>query len=391
MIWKLQKKTLLPLQIFGYGITLFIGITISLITLTAYTDISPILYSESDVFNDKSVIVSKKISIIKTLDKERIYFTNEELKEIENKDFVKEVSKFNKATNYKIFLSSDMFGFGSDLFFESVPDKFLDVDSEKWEWEEGSDFVPIMMPEDYLQLYNLGFAESQGLPLLSKKTVSLASFNIRLTGVNKSKKFKSSIVGFSSKINSILVPEDFLKWANKEFGNYEESKTSRILVEFSNPNDESIIEFFKKNNYEVNQDKLEKNKLIFFFKLSFLFVFLISIIIVILSIGFVILSVNLIFQKNKDILINLYNIGFSLKQITFFYKLIISMVTAISILLSLISSLWIRNLYSAKLISYFDIEVSNSVLFISSISLLIVLLILLNFMIVKRIKNILVS
>ena len=163
------------------------------------------------------------------------------------------------------------------------------------------------------------------------------------------------------------------------------------MVEFSNPNDESIIEFFKKNNYEVNQDKLEKNKLIFFFKLSFLFVFLISIIIVILSIGFVILSVNLIFQKNKDILINLYNIGFSLKQITFFYKLIISMVTAISILLSLISSLWIRNLYSAKLISYFDIEVSNSVLFISSISLLIVLLILLNFMIVKRIKNILVS
>ena len=140
---------------------------------------------------------------------QRIYFTNEELKEIENKDFVKEVSKFNKATNYKIFLSSDMFGFGTDLFFESVPDKFLDVDSEEWEWKESSDYVPIMLPEDYLQLYNLGFAESQGLPLLSKKTVSLASFNIRLTGVNKSKKFKSSIIGFSSKINSILVPEDF--------------------------------------------------------------------------------------------------------------------------------------------------------------------------------------
>ena len=49
MIWKLQKKTLLPLQIFGYGITLCIGITIALITLTIYTDFKPILQSESDV------------------------------------------------------------------------------------------------------------------------------------------------------------------------------------------------------------------------------------------------------------------------------------------------------------------------------------------------------
>ena len=99
-------------------------------------------------------------------------------------------------------------------------------------------------------------------------------------------------MGFSSKINSILVPEEFLNWANKEFGNHKENNPSRILVEFTNPNDERIIEFLKENNYEVNKDKLEKNKLIFFFKMAFIFVFVIAIIIILLSITLILLSIN---------------------------------------------------------------------------------------------------
>ena len=99
MIWKLQKKTLLPLQIFGYGITLCIGITIALITLTIFTDLKPILQSESDVFNHNAVIVNKKLSegvigdIVTNLVKDRIYFSSEELTEFEDQDFVKEPNK----------------------------------------------------------------------------------------------------------------------------------------------------------------------------------------------------------------------------------------------------------------------------------------------------------
>ena len=253
MIWKLQKKTLLPLQIFGYGITLCIGLIIALITLTIYTDLKPILESESDVFNDNAVIVNKKISILSNINKDKIYFTEEELKDFEDQDFVKEIARFNKATNFNIFLSLDMFNLGSQLFFESIPDKYLDKDSDKWKWEEGSDFVPIMMPEDYLKLYNLTFSpQSKDLPLLSPKTISKVEFDVHLSGDNKRKTFRGSVVGFSSKINTILVPEDFLNWANKEFGNHEKNKASRILVEFHDPNDERIIEFLNENNYEVN-------------------------------------------------------------------------------------------------------------------------------------------
>ena len=387
MIWKLQKKTLLPLQIFGYGITLCIGITIALITLTIYTDLKPILQSESDVFNDNAVIVNKKISILSNINKDKIYFTKEELRDFEDQDFVKEIAKFNKATNFKIFLSSDMFNFGSDLFFESIPDKYLDIESDKWKWEEDSDFIPIMMPEDYLNLYNLGFAESQGLPLLSQKAISLAEFNVHLSGDNKRKKFSGSIVGFSAKINSILVPEEFLNWANKEFGNHQENKTSRILVEFNNPNDERIIEFLKEHNYEVNKEKMEKNKLIFFFKMAFVFVFVIALIIILLSITLILLSINLIFQKNKAVLINLYLLGYQIKQISYYYKLLISIVTLFSVFISLMITLMVRSVYSEKLVSYFNFEISNNFIYTNVMIISVLLLILLNVLIERKIRN----
>ena len=387
MIWKLQKKTLLPLQIFGYGITLCIGITISLITLTIYTDLKPILESESDVFNDNAVIVNKKISILSNINKDKIYFTEEELRDFEDQDFVKEIAKFNKATNFKIFLSSDIFNIGSELFFESIPDKYLDIESDDWKWEKGSDFVPIMMPEDYLKLYNLGFAESQGMPLLSEKVISKAKFDVHLSGSNKRQSFKGGIVGFSSKINSILVPEEFLNWANKEFGNHKENNPSRILVEFTNPNDERIIEFLKEHNYEVNKEKMEKNKLIFFFKMAFVFVFVISLIIILLSITLILLSINLIFQKNREVLINLYFLGYQIKQISYYYKLLISIVTLFSIFISLMITLMIRSVYSEKLISYFDFEISNTFIYTNVMIISVLLLILLNILIERKIRN----
>ena len=348
----------------------------------------PILESESDVFNDNAVIVNKKISILSNINKDKIYFTEEELKDFEDQDFVKEIARFNKATNFNIFLSLDMFNLGSQLFFESIPDKYLDIDSDKWKWEEGSDFVPIMMPEDYLKLYNLTFSpQSKDLPLLSPKTISKVEFDVHLSGDNKRKTFRGSVVGFSSKINTILVPEDFLNWANKEFGNHEKNKASRILVEFHDPNDERIIEFLNENNYEVNKEKMEKNKLIFFFKMAFVFVFVIALIIILLSITLILLSINLIFQKNKAVLINLYLLGYQIKQVSYYYKLLISIVTLFSVFISLMITLMVRSVYSEKLISYFDFEISNTFIYTNVMIISVLLLILLNVLIERKIRN----
>ena len=395
MIWILQRKTLIPVQIIGYAITLIIGVSIALTTVVGYLDIKPILDSESEVLNDNAVIVSKKISVLQTVNKQSIYFTKDELKEFEEEPFVKNISFFNKATNFKISLSAEGMPFSTEMFFESIPDRFLDKkinQDPNWQWYEDSEFVPIVIPENYLQLYNLGFAESQNLPVLSEEFISnTAKFTINIKGNDREQSFESGILGFSKKINTILVPESFLNWANKEFGNYQDRQVNRLLVEFNDPNDERIIEYLEDNNYIVNQEKLERNKLTFFFKLSFLFVFIIAIVIVLLSISFILISINLIFHKNKEVLRNLYNLGYNNIQISTFYNIVISGVTCFSVISSIILTTYIRSVYAKKLVSYFDIELDHTMIYMIASAIILILLFSLNIIIFRRVKKIIIN
>lgn len=390
MLLKLQKKTLVRTQLIGYTITLFIGVFIILSIMQLFIDAKPLLNQQTDVFNNKSVVISKEISAFKTVDKEKIYFTVSEIEELKGQKFVKNISAFNSA-NFKIkaYLSESENTpiFYTDLFFESIPDSYLDVKSEAWQWDALVNFVPIIIPESYLNLYNFGFAESQGLPVLSKNTISQITFNLNVYGNDKSKVYNSKIVGFSNKINSILVPEDFLSYANKEFGRINSSRISRVLVEFNNPTDERILHFFNDNNYSISEEKLEFSKLTFFFKSALFFIILIAVIIIILSISFILLSFNLIIQKNKTLIINLYAIGYSYQKISKFYQLIISITTVLSIFLAVLISDLIRSLYLDKFKNLFDFSVSENRIFIIGILLVVLLVFLYNVILIKTIKR----
>ncbi|MFY0629422.1 MAG: ABC transporter permease [Flavobacteriaceae bacterium] len=391
MLLKLQKRTLVPSQILGYTITLFIGIAIILTTLQLYLDARPLLYKDSNIFKSKSAVISKRISVLKSLDKERIYFSESEIANLKNQPFTKDISMFTSAT-FKISAragaSNNVPMFYTDLFFESVAQKYLDVETEEWGWDESLDFIPIVIPEDYLNLYNFGFAESQGLPVLSKNTISQVEFNIQISGNQQSKTFKSKIVGFSSKINSILVPEEFLLWANQKFGETPVQKTSRILIEFNDPSDEAILKYFNDNNYSIDKENLEFSKLIFFFKSALIFVFVIAIIIIVLSIAFILMSINLIIQKNKELILNLYSIGYSHQRIAKFYRIVISSITVFSILVAVIVSISIRSMYLEKFETFFDFTENSNRILLSGFLLALLLIGVYNFLLIRNIKRI---
>jgi len=390
MLVKLQKKTLVKIQLLGYILTLCIGTLIVLTTLQLYADVKPLLTEQTNIFNDKSAVISKQVSVFKTLNKEKIYFTAKEIAELEAQPFVKQVSTFNNA-DFKIKAFSNQSEkiplFQTDLFFESIPDTFIDVSSKEWKWDETSEIVPIIISESYLKLYNFGFAESQGLPVLSKNTITQISFNLKVSGNLKSQVFKSKIVGFSNKINSILVPESFLKKANDTFGRGNVSRVSRLLVAFNNPTDKRILKFFNENNYAINKDKLEFSKLTFFFNSALFFVILIAVIILCLSVAFVILSFNLIIQKNKEQIVNLGAIGYNYKAISKFYQVVFSMATVIAILPAIVLSICIRTIYLEKVKELFEFSKSGSVILLIGFTLMIVLCLIYNTIIVSKIKS----
>lgn len=357
MLYKLQRKTLVPVQIIGYLITLFIGVSILIATLQFFVDVRSLLSEQTDVFSKKSVIVSKQVSLFKTFNKDGVYFDAEEIEELRSQPFVEEVSTFTNA-GFEVSAFTDKSGnvpmFYTDLFFESVPDAYLDVTTDDWKWEPDSDFIPIIIPENYLNLYNFGFAESQGLPVLSKNTITKIQFNIQIAGNGKRKVFKSNIVGFSDKINSILVPMDFLTWANANYSNTEKRKVSRLLVAFKDPSDKAILQFFNAHNYNINKQDLEFTKVIFFFKTGLLFVLLVAVIIIVLSVAFILMSKNLILQKNATTILNLYYIGYSPKQIGKFYQMLTAGVTFVAIVLALICCTLVRGYYLDKFSNMFE-------------------------------------
>jgi hypothetical protein len=390
MLVKLQKKTLVKTQLLGYVLTLCIGTLIMLTMLQLYTDVKPLLVEQTDIFSDKSAVISKQVSVFKTINKEKIYFTPKEVATLDAQPFIKKVSTFNNA-DFKIKAFSNQSEkiplFQTDLFFESISDNYIDVASKEWEWGETSEIVPIIISESYLKLYNFGFAESQGLPVLSKNTITQITFNLKVSGNLKSQVYKSKIVGFSNKINSILVPESFLKSANNTFGRSNVSRVSRLLVSFNNPTDKRILKFFNENNYAINKDKLEFSKLTFFFNSALFFVILIAIIILCLSIAFVLLSFNLILQKNKEQIVNLGAIGYSYKAIAKFYQVVFSMATIIAILPAIILSVYIRTRYLEKVKELFEFSKSGSMILSIGFILMIVLCLIYNVIIVKKIKS----
>ena len=394
MLWKLQKKTLIPTQIVGYLFTLFIGTAIILTTIQLYLDVKPLLFHQSDVFKNNATIICKNISVFKTMDKKKIYFTRQELEEIKNQPFVKNVSLFNSA-GFKIHAfterSDNIPAFYTELFFESIPDEYLDVMPKAWEWLPGHNFIPIIIPENYVNLYNFGFAETQNLPVLSKNVISQFKFNIEISGNRKREIYKSKIDGFSNKINSILVPEKFLSWANAEYGNETANNVSRLLVEFNNPSDERILSYFNEKNYAVDKQDLEFNKLLFFFKSALIFVLFVAITIVLLSASFILLSINFIIQKNKELILNLYNIGYNHRKIALFYQMVISIITLVSIGAAMFVGFFIRNYYLSAFVRLFDFESLGNKIVVIGALLLITLLLSYNFLLVKSIKKTVVS
>ncbi|MBK8563580.1 MAG: hypothetical protein IPN76_09590 [Saprospiraceae bacterium] len=248
ILWKGKSKWLL----IGAAIGAFIGLFLLLATLQFYCDVQNLLTGDASP-DDQYVQINKKINLFNTLGI-KSSFTNEEIEALNQKPFIQSVGRF-KANDFKANASSDMLGFYTELFFESIPLDFLDAQEPDFRWSEGQNTLPILISKDYLALYNFGFAPSQGLPQVTPSTISKLNMEISISGNGKKQEFSGRIVGFSERINSILVPPDFMAWANANFGG-EAGPTSRLILKVDNPMNKELQAYLKEQGYEVSTGRL---------------------------------------------------------------------------------------------------------------------------------------
>lgn len=344
ILWHLLRKNLALGQLIGYILATLLGLTIVLMTLQFSEDLRPVFNEKGGIFAHDYLLISKKVSVFKTLGITKSSFSKEELQELADQPFVNKVSPFTTAT-FKVYASlsmgNKMTNLGTMLFFESVPDSFLDVTSTDWKWTPGSHFIPIILPRSYLALYNFGFAPSQGLPQLSGSMLSNIHLTIELTGHSKEALFQSRIVGFTDRINSILVPQSFMDWANNEFGFGNEEPT-HLILEPNNIADPAMKQFFSSHDYDVSNDKVVASEASSFLRTLILVVLGVGAVITLLALGLMLLSINLLIQKNHERIENLSLAGYSSVVISKPYQYLVLVVNGIVFLLSmlLIFFLW---------------------------------------------------
>ena len=337
LLWKLLRQHISIFQLGSFFLAGLVGMFIILFSLQFYIDVIPLFQGKDSVFKKEYLVLSKSVSTMGALFGATGTFSEKEIQALKRQDFVNEVGCFTPSL-YKVSASLGMegtrFHVNTEMFFESVSDAYVDAVSGKWTYEEGSHTIPIILPRSYLNLYNFGFARSRGLPRLSEGMFSLIHIGIQISGDGFSDRYEGRIAGFSDRLNTILVPESFMTWANEHYASGQKTAPSRLIVEVDNPADERIVHYVQTHNYEVEGDNMDVGKASWFLQILTGVVLLIGAAITLLAFYILLLSIYLVLQKNMQKMQNLLLIGYSPFQLALPYQ---SLVVVLNLLIVLMA------------------------------------------------------
>ena len=325
LLWKLLREHVSVTQLVGFFVANLLGMLIILFGLQFYADILPLFQGKDAFFKREFLIVSKPVSTLGSLLGGKGTFSAREIQGFRDQPFTRQVGTFTSSL-YDVSASIGMLGtgmqVGTEMFFESVPDDYIDVNAQAWTYEEGSRTISIILPRNYLNLYNFGFAQSRNLPKLSEGVLSMIRLEIRLSGGGHVEVYDGRIVGFSNRLNTILVPEAFMNWANHYYAPGKKAEPSRLIVEVNNPADEEIVKYIQARGYEVEGNTLDAGKTVWFLQILVGIVLFIGIVITFLSFYILILSIFLLLQKNTKKMQILLLIGYSPVQVALPYQVL---------------------------------------------------------------------
>lgn len=347
LVWKLLRQHISVPQFIGFFFANLFGVMIILFGFQFYNDVVPVFTSGDSFMKNNYLIVSKTIGTANALSGQSNTFANSEIDELKEQKFVSGVGRFTSAA-YKVDATMGVKGvniLNSELFLESVPDKFVDVPLDKWQYDEGSKTVPIILPRSYITMYNFGFAQSRSLPKISEGLVGMVDFTLFVHGNGKEGQFKGRVIGFSSRLNTILVPQSFMEWSNKEYSADSDNQPTRLIVEVDNPTDSKVTTYMENHGYDTADNNMDAEKITYFLKLLVSIVMVVGLVISVLSFYILMLSIYLLVQKNSTKLENLLLIGYSPASVALPYQILTLALNLSVLVIALVALVFARNYY----------------------------------------------
>ena len=309
----------------------WIGLFILLLSTHLFLQLRTFLGEKETEASKSYLIINKPVNLLNTFDPSRSGFSLDEIAHIDSQAFILSVGSFSRNT-FDVEAKFEMqFGFSTEIFFESLPDQFIDTIPEDFVWDEKKNLIPVILPTEFLNLYNFGFALSQGLPQLPPEAIQMVPFDVIIKGNKQSQKLRAKVVGFTDRLTTVLVPLEFLDWANGKYGKGEK-RPNRVIVEIEDPGDERLKSFLLENNYVANQEKMKSRNAGKVLKIVLSVTTGIGLLFVALSFIIFIINFQLIVSRAKYEIGVLINLGYSKRTITAVMNLELFVILAVVVL-----------------------------------------------------------
>lgn len=388
LLSKLLRKNVSSMQLGGSAIANLIGLIIVGIALQFYLDLRPIFNDEESFVKSDYLVVTRKVTGMDAL-MGGSEISEAEVADIEAQPWVRRMGRFT-ASDYEVraavALGSSGAAMTTQLFFESIPAEFLDVNSAEWRFDERNPVIPVIVSKDYLSLYNFGFAAAQGMPKISEGMAGMIPLQFTISGNGLSQSFSGRIVGFSARVNTILVPEEFMHWSNSRFGSGSAAGASRLIVEVNAPGDIKIEQYIADHNFEVAGDKANSNKAGYLFTIAVSVVAAVGVLISLLSFFVLILSIMLLLQKNTKKLQDLLQLGYTPMQVSGYYIRLVLRVNDAVLILALVL-IFVARLIYLPMLEPLGIEAASTALTIVAVIGLVALITIGNAVAIMRHVN----
>lgn len=389
LIWKLLRKHISVFELAIFFVANLIGMAVILAGVQVYSDVRPLLSGEQSLIGNDYMIITRPVERVGS---SALTFSAEDIEELRGEEFVVDLGVF-ASSQYEVN-GSIMFNgrrLSTMMFFESVPDNFIDVESKEWRFRPSDREIPIIIPRNYLNLYNFGFSQTQNLPQITEDIIKRVELGIELEGNGRRGVYTGRVVGFSDRLNTILVPMEFMEWANSTYATMVSDEATRLILEVENPGAPEVIEYLSEKGYVAEDKPSESSKALFLLKVSIAVIVFIGLLFSLLSIAILTLSIYLLLQQNIDKLKTLVFIGYTPRYVALPYILMTVVLNLSVWTLSVIAVSFAQDIYMGYLSDVSGVELVSSpiVSIVVGLSIAVVVILFNTWVIQHKIKQIL--
>lgn len=344
----LRRNVSVP-QLVGFALANLLGLAIVMAAIQFYRDATTASGGEDSFISPEYLIVSKKVEGLGSLLGSKVDFSPEEISKLRRQPWVESVGVFTAAA-FDVFASVD---FGSrrmstSMFLEAIPDEFFDIKPQGWENADPDGIIPVIISKDYLTLYNFGYAAARGMPQISEAMLGTIPLNLSLSGNGRQELRPARIVGFSSRLNTIAIPQSIMDRANSQFAS-EPLPPSRLIIKLRKAGDPAARAWVDSHNWETAGDRADNSRATWMLRVAVTVVVSVGAIISMLAFFILLLSIWLLLQKNREKLHRLLELGYSRSAVAAPYVRLVLAVNVAILVGAVILTLLAQHLWKAQM------------------------------------------